>query len=56
MRPGVAFADAAEARELKRIRLLEQENEVLRPSSCLSVSGELEVGLVPKMSFPAPTA
>ena len=38
--PGTAAAENAELREAKkRIRLLEQENEVLAPRGCISVTG-----------------
>ncbi|WP_422120177.1 IS3 family transposase [Microbacterium ginsengiterrae] len=51
-RPGQTAADAAEARELKkRIRLLEQENEVLRRAAAYLAS-ESETRWLPKMTYP----
>ncbi|WP_394357785.1 IS3 family transposase [Microbacterium betulae] len=51
-RPGQTAADAAEARELKkRIRLLEQENEVLRRAAAYLAS-EPETRWLPKMTYP----
>ncbi|MEF2978052.1 IS3 family transposase [Subtercola sp. YIM 133946] len=47
-RPGVTQADQAELREAKkRIRLLEQENEILRRAAAY-----LSQGVAPKMMFP----
>ena len=44
-RPGQTAADAAEARELKkRIRLLEQENEVLRRAAAYLSQANLKLG------------
>ncbi|WP_396350290.1 IS3 family transposase [Kocuria sp. ChxB] len=51
-RPGQSSADAVEARELKkRIRLLEQENEVLRRAAAY-LAGEPETRWLPKMTYP----
>ncbi|AXL13788.1 IS3 family transposase [Microbacterium foliorum] len=48
IKPGVTQADAAELREArKRIRLLEQENEILRRAAAY-----LSQGLTPQMMFP----
>lgn len=48
-RPGQTAADAAEARELKkRIRLLEQENEVLRRAAAYLSQANLKLGGSPK--------
>ena len=48
-RPGQTAADAAEARELKkRIRLLEQENEVLRRAEAYLSQANLRLGGSPK--------
>ncbi len=48
-RPGQTAADAAEARELKkRIRLLEQENEVLRRATAYLSQANLRLGGSPK--------
>ena len=48
-RPGQTAADAAEARELKkRIRLLEQENEVLRRAAAYLSQANLRLGGSPK--------
>ena len=48
---GPAAAESAEMRELKkRNRLLEQENEILRPGCCLSGEGHQ-----PKMIYPLVT-
>ena len=48
-RPGPTAADAAEARELKkRIRLLEQENEVLRKAAAYLSQANLRLGGSPK--------
>ena len=48
MRPGVTAAEAAESRELKkRIRLLEQENEVLRRAAASLSQANLKLGQVP---------
>ena len=45
--------DAAEARELKkRIRLLEQENEVLRRAAAYLSQANLKLGGSPKMTYP----
>jgi len=47
--PGQTAADAAEARELKkRIRLLEQENEVLRRAAAYLSQANLRLGGSPK--------
>ena len=48
-RPGQTAADAAEARELKkRIRLLEQENEVLKRAAAYLSQANLRLGGSPK--------
>jgi transposase len=48
-RPGQTATDAAEARELKkRIRLLEQENEVLRRAAAYLSQANLKLGGSPK--------
>ncbi len=48
-RPGLTAADAAEARELKkRIRLLEQENEVLRKAAAYLSQANVKLGGCPK--------
>lgn len=48
-RPGRAAAEATEARELtKRIRLLEQENEVLRRAAAYLSQANLRLGGSPK--------
>ena len=48
-RPGVTAAESAENRELKkRIRLLEQENEVLRRASAYLSQANLKLGQGPK--------
>ncbi len=48
-RPGQTAADAAEARELKkRIRLLEQENEVLRRAAAYLSQANLRLGGSPQ--------
>ncbi len=48
-RPGQTAADAAEARELKkRIRRLEQENEVLRRAAEYLSQANLKLGSSPK--------
>ena len=48
-RPGQTAADAAEARELKkRIRRLEQENEVLRRAAAYLSQANLKLGGSPK--------
>ena len=48
-RPGVTSSEAAEARELKKwIRLLEQENEVLRRAAAYVSQANLKLGQSPK--------
>lgn len=48
-RPGVTQADAAELRELKkRMRLLEQENEILRRAAAYLSQANLKLGQSPK--------
>ncbi|MCD1270078.1 IS3 family transposase, partial [Microbacterium sp. MEC084] len=48
-RPGQTAVDAAEARELKkRVRLLEQENEVLRRAAAYLSQANLKFGGSPK--------
>ncbi|MBZ4369837.1 hypothetical protein LAN13_24350, partial [Mycobacterium tuberculosis] len=48
-RPGQSSADAVEARELKkRIRLLEQENEVLRRAAAYLSQANLRLGGAPR--------
>ncbi len=49
VRPGLTSAEAVEARELKkRIRLLEQENEVLRRAAAYLSQANLKLGQSPK--------
>ncbi|SKU47068.1 transposase IS3/IS911 [Mycobacteroides abscessus subsp. abscessus] len=48
-RPGVSSAESAENRELKRrVRLLEQENEVLRRAAAYLSQANLKLGQSPK--------
>lgn len=47
--PGVSSAESAENRELKkRVRLLEQENEVLRRAAAYLSQANLKLGQSPK--------
>jgi len=49
VKPGVTAAESAELREArKRIRLLEQENEVLRRASAYLSQANLRLGQAPK--------
>lgn len=49
VKPGVTAVESAELREArKRIRLLEQENEVLRRASAYRSQANLRLGQVPK--------
>ena len=49
IKPGVTAAESAENRELKRrVRLLEQENEVLRRASAYLSQANLRLGHPPK--------
>lgn len=49
VRPGVTAAEAAETREMrKQIRLLEQENEVLRRAAAYLSQANLKLGGSPK--------
>ena len=49
VRPGVTAVDGAELREAKRkIRLLEQENEVLRRAAAYLSQANLRLGQSPK--------
>lgn len=48
-RPGITGAESAENRELKRrVRLLEQENEVLRRAAAYLSQANLKLGASPK--------
>ena len=48
-RPGVTASEAAEVREMrKRIRLLEQENEILRRAAAYLSQANLKLGQSPK--------
>jgi transposase len=48
-RPGVSTSEASEVRELhKRIRLLEQENEILRRAAAYLSQANLKLGQSPK--------
>ena len=52
-RPGQIAADAAEAQELKkRIRLLEQKNEVLRRTAAYPSRANVRIGGSPKTTHP----
>lgn len=49
VRPGVTSTESAENRELKkRVRLLEQENEVLRRAAAYLSQANLKLGQSPK--------